>query len=260
MERDLTEARDLAASLAEEAGRLQVERRANLQIRAPKAHANDFLSDVDIASERLIVAGIAKAWPDDTIHAEEGHGRRGTSGWTWMVDPLDGTRNYISRTGPWSVCIALYHGDDAQVAVVHDPVARETFSGLDDRGAFLHDTPISAAPGAPLEQALTGLSFNPSRQTKDRVARLMRVLLPAIGDVRRIPSGLNLAYLAAGRLECGVVLDAKAWDVAAGTLIARQAGVSLAGEGPQPGPGLTIGATPPLWQEFSELLRSALSN
>ena len=260
MVRDLVSARDLAASLAHQAGRLQVERRADLELHATKAHINDFVSDVDILSERLIVAGVAAAWPHDAIQAEEGHGREGTSGWTWVIDPLDGTRNYVSRTGSWSVCIALYEGDVAKMAVVHDPVAQETFSGLDGGGAFLGDKPISTAPAPPLEQALLGLSFNPSPETKDRVGRLMHRLLPAVGDVRRIPSGLNLAYLAAGRLDCGVVLDAKPWDVAAGTLIAREAGVSLGGEGPDPSPRLTIAATPALSDAFSSRLRSALSS
>ena len=119
MGRDLPKARDLAATLAEQAGRLQLERRDTLEVGAPKAHANDVVSDVDIASEQLIVEAITADRPDDAVQAEEGHGREGTSGWTWIVDPLDGTRNYISRTGPWSVCIALYQGDQPRMAVVH---------------------------------------------------------------------------------------------------------------------------------------------
>jgi len=205
-------------------------------MRAPKAHANDLVSDVDIASEELIVARIRAAWPDDAIHAEEGNGSDGTSGWVWLVDPLDGTRNYVSRTGPWSVCVALYHDDRAVMAVVHDPVAAETYSGTDGGGAFLNGEPISASPGPPLGRALTGVSFNPSPEARARVGRLLALLLPVVGDVRRIPAGLNLVYLAAGRLDCGVVLDAKVWDVAAGILIAREAGVSLGGrDGTRPG-------------------------
>jgi myo-inositol-1(or 4)-monophosphatase len=260
MDRDLTATRVLAVSLAEQAGRLQVERHSGLQLGAPKAHANDLVSDVDIASEQLIIEGIAAEWPDDALHAEEGNSREGTSGWTWVIDPLDGTRNYVSRTGPWSVCIALYHGEQARMAVIHDPVARETYSALSGGGAFLNEKPISASAGPPIDQALVGLSFHPSPETKERVGRLMRVLVPVIGDFRRIPAGLNLAYLAAGRLDCGVVLDAKLWDIAAGALIAREAGAVLGGEGRDFSPELTIGAAPRLWPEFSSLLRSALSH
>jgi len=214
---------------------------------------------VDIASERLIVAGIDAAWPDDALHAEEGNSRAGTSGWTWVVDPLDGTRNYVSYTGPWSVCIALYQGEQARMAVIHEPVAQETFSAVGGGGAFLNEQPISVSAGPPLDQALAGLSFHPTPETKERVGRLLLRLLPVIGDIRRIPAGLDLAYLAAGRLDCGVVLDAKLWDIAAGALIAQEAGAVLGGEGPDFSPELTIGATPRLWPEFSALLRSALA-
>jgi len=149
MDRDLAAARELVAGLAVRAGRLQVERRDTLRVGAPKAHANDVVSDVDIASERLIVDALRAEWPDDAVQAEEGHGRGGTSGWKWVVDPLDGTRNYISRTGPWSVCIALYQGDQARVAVVHDPAADETFSAVDGGGARLGDRPLSVTGGPP---------------------------------------------------------------------------------------------------------------
>src|SRR5690242_19476150 len=204
MDRDLQAARDLATTLAVRAGRLQVERRDSLRVGAPKAHANDVVSDVDIASERLIVEAVHAAWPDDAMLAEEGNGREGISGWTWVIDPLDGTRNYISRTGPWSVCIALYEGEQARVTVVHDPVTRETFTAIDGGGAFRNGTAISASTGPPLDQALIGLSFHPTPETKDRVGRLARVLLPLVGDIRRIPAALNLAYLADGRLDVAV--------------------------------------------------------
>jgi myo-inositol-1(or 4)-monophosphatase len=243
MVRDLTAACDLAATLAAQAGRLQIERRDSLAVGAPKAHVNDLVSDVDIASERLIVDGITPAWPDDALRAEEGNDRAGTSGWTWVIDPLDGTRNYISRTGPWSVCIALYDGEQARVAVVHDPVTRETFTAIDGGGAFRNGKPISASAGPPLDQ----------------VGRLLRVLLPLVGDIRRIPAALNLAYLADGRLDGGVALDTKLWDIAAGALIAREAGAVLGGEGRSFSTRLTICAPPALWPELSARIRSALA-
>ena len=259
MMRDLTAALDLAATLAAEAGRLQVERRGTLKVAAPKAHANDLVSDVDIASERLIVHGITAAWPEDAVQAEEGNDRPGTSGWTWVIDPLDGTRNYISRTGPWSVCIALYHGEQVRVAVVHDPVARETFSAVAGRGAFRDGKPIAASAGAPLDQALIGISFNPAPEIKDLVGRLMRVLLPVVGDIRRIPAALNLAYLADGRLDGGVALNTKLWDIAAGGLIAQEAGVVLGGNDAEFSTALTIGAPARLWPALSSRVRSALT-
>ncbi|WIM99672.1 inositol monophosphatase family protein [Actinoplanes oblitus] len=258
MNRDLLAARDLVAALAVRAGQLQLDRRDSLTVGAPKAHVNDVVSDVDIASERLIVDAIRAAWPDDAVQAEEGHGGSGTTGWTWVVDPLDGTRNYISRTGPWSVCIALYQQDRARLAVVHDPAAGETFSAVDGGGARLGDEPITASSGPPLEQALIGVSFQPNPATKERAARVIRALLPVSGDIRRVPAALNLAYQAAGRLDGGVALDTNLWDIAAGALIAREAGVVLGGHGPDFSTELTIGAAAPLWPALAERVRAAL--
>ncbi|MEV6636161.1 inositol monophosphatase family protein [Actinoplanes sp. NPDC051470] len=257
MDRDLHAARDLAAGLAVRAGRLQVDRRDTLRVGAPKAHANDVVSDVDIASERLIVDAIRESWPDDAIQAEEGHGGDGSSGWKWVIDPLDGTRNYISRTGPWSVCIALYEGSEARVAVVHEPVAAETFSAIDGGGAALNGEPLSVSGGPPLAEALVGVSFQPNPATKARAGRLIRELLPVSGDIRRLPAALNLVYQAAGRLNGGVALDTNLWDIAAGALIAREAGVILGGHGPDFTTDLTIGAAPELWPGLSAKVRAA---
>ena len=256
MDRDLVAARDLAAGLAVRAGRLQLERRDTLRVGAPKAHANDVVSDVDIASERLIVDAIVEAWPDDEIQAEEGHGRPGSSGWSWVIDPLDGTRNYISRTGPWSVCVALYRGDEPRMAVVHDPAAGETFSAVDGGGAFLNGVPLTVSGGPPLGEALIGVSFQPNPRTKERAGRVIRELLPVSGDIRRVPAALNLVYLASGRLDGGLALDTKLWDIAAGALIAREAGVILGGQGAEFSTGLTIGAAPALWPDLSERVRA----
>ena len=256
MDRDLVAARDLAAGLAVRAGRLQLERRDTLRVGAPKAHANDVVSDVDIASERLIVDAIVEAWPDDEIQAEEGHGRPGSSGWSWVIDPLDGTRNYISRTGPWSVCVALYRGDERRMAVVHDPAAGETFSAVDGGGAFLNGVPLTVSGGPPLGEALIGVSFQPNPRTKERAGRVIRELLPVSGDIRRVPAALNLVYLASGRLDGGLALDTKLWDIAAGALIAREAGVILGGQGAEFSTGLTIGAAPALWPDLSERVRA----
>jgi myo-inositol-1(or 4)-monophosphatase len=258
MDRDLLAARDLAAGLAVRAGRLQLERRATLRVGAPKAHANDVVSDVDIASELLIVEAIGEAWPGDAIQAEEGHGRDGTSGWKWVIDPLDGTRNYISRTGPWSVCIALYEGDQPRMAVVHEPVADETFSAIDGAGALLDGEPIAASAGPPLAEALVGVSFQPGPATKARAGRVIRELLAVAGDIRRLPAALNLVYLAGGRLDGGLALDTNLWDIAAGALIAREAGVVLGGHGAEFTTELTIGAAPSLWPVFAERVRAAV--
>jgi myo-inositol-1(or 4)-monophosphatase len=253
--RDLGAARDRAVGLARAAGRLQVERRSTVVVHAAKAHANDPVSDVDHASEKLIVDGLRAAWPQDGVLAEEGSSATGESGWRWVIDPLDGTRNYLSAAGPWSVCLALQFEDVTHVAVVHDPTAGETFSAVRGGGATLGADPIRPAATARLGEALVGLSFNPAPEARRRMAGLLGRLLPAVGDIRRLPAALDLCYLAAGRLDGTICLDTKLWDIAAGLLIAEEAGAVLGGPGGgPPATELAIGAAPSVWSELSELV------
>jgi myo-inositol-1(or 4)-monophosphatase len=241
MGRDLEAARALAVDLAVAAGRLQLDRRSTVVVGGTKAHANDLVSDVDLASERLVVDGISAAWPGDGILAEEGSAAAGTSGWRWVIDPLDGTRNYLTGAGPWSVCIALQEGGIGRVAVVHDPVAGETFSAVAGAGALVGDTALAVSATERIDEAIVGLSFNPSPATKRRMADLLTVLLPAVGDVRRIPAALALAYAAAGRFDAALMVDTQPWDVAAGLLLAAEAG-AVVGEVPGAGPATILAA------------------
>jgi myo-inositol-1(or 4)-monophosphatase len=247
-----------AETLAREAGRLQVRERATLTVHGSKAHANDLVSDVDLASERLIVDGLRAAFPADGLLGEEGASDPGTSGRRWIVDPLDGTRNYITAAGPWSVCIALHDDDGGLVAVVHDPAADETFTAVRGGGAALDGEPVRASECAHLAEAIVGFSFNPSPETKRAMAGVLPALLPAVGDIRRIPAALHLSYLAAGRFDAGLLLDTKLWDIAAGLLVAAEAGVVLGGRDGRAVPELTLAATPPLWEEFSAAAHTAL--
>jgi myo-inositol-1(or 4)-monophosphatase len=253
--RDLAAARELAIDLAVAAGRLQLERRGEVVV-GSKAHANDLVSDVDLASEKLIVDGVAAAWPGDGILAEEGSTTPASTGWRWVIDPLDGTRNYLTGTGPWSVCIALQEGERTQVAVVHDPVAGETFTAVAGAGALLGREPLAVSATTRLEEALVGLSFNPSPQTKRWTGQLVAVLLPEIGDVRRVPAALDLGYVAAGRLDAGLMVDTQLWDVAAGLLIATEAGAVVA-EVTGVGPDLILATTPALRPELVRLISPA---
>jgi myo-inositol-1(or 4)-monophosphatase len=250
--RDLAAARDLAVDVAVAAGRLQLERRGEVVV-SSKAHANDLVSDVDLASEKLIVDGVAAAWPGDGILAEEGSSTPAATGWRWVIDPLDGTRNYLTGTGPWSVSIALQEGETTRVAVVHDPVAGETFTAVAGLGALLGGEPLQVSATIRLEEALVGLSFSPSPQTKRWTGQQVAVLLPEIGDVRRVPAALDLAYVAAGRLDAGLMIDTQLWDVAAGLLLATEAGAVVA-EVIGAGPALILATTPALRPDLVRLI------
>jgi myo-inositol-1(or 4)-monophosphatase len=251
VDRDLAAVVDRVVDIAERAGRLQVQRRASLVVRGTKAHLNDLVSDVDLASEQLITDAITATWPDDGILGEEGHDTAGTSGWRWVVDPLDGTRNYVTASGPWSVSIALYDGARPAAAVVHDPAAGETFTAFDGGGAHLSGAPVAVSGPDDLGEAVVGLSFNPSPATKRRVADLLGRVLPEIGDLRRLPAALGLTYLAAGRTDAAVLVDTKPWDVAAGLLIAAEAG---AHHGSRADDLLVLAATPSLATTLTALV------
>jgi myo-inositol-1(or 4)-monophosphatase len=256
MSRDLEAARNLAVDLAVAAGQLQLERRTTVVAGGTKAHANDLVSDVDLASERLIVDGVAGTWPGDGILAEEGSRSPGATGWRWVIDPLDGTRNYLTGAGPWSVCLALQEGGTTRMAVVHDPVAGETFSAVAGAGALLGCQPLRASATTRVDEALVGLSFNPSPGTKRRMAEILAVLLPSVGDVRRVPAAIDLVSVAAGRLDAALVVDTQLWDVAAGLLIAAEAGAAVV-DVPGAGASVILVATPALGPGLSRLIPGA---
>jgi myo-inositol-1(or 4)-monophosphatase len=255
---DLSAALATAEALAHQAGRLQVRNRATPTVHGWKAHVNDPVSDVDLASERLITDGLHAAYPADGLLAEEGANSAGTTNRRWIVDPLDGTRNYVTGAGPWSVCIALQDGHDTVLAVIHDPGPPETFTAMRGAGAALNGKPLRASHCARLDEAIVGLSFTPSSSAKRAMAQIVAALLPAIGDVRRVPAALNLAYLAAGRFDAGLLVHTKLWDIAAGLLIAAEAGVILSGPHGAPAPELTVAAAPALWAEFSAMAEVAV--
>ncbi|MGI8305914.1 inositol monophosphatase family protein [Saccharopolyspora hattusasensis] len=256
MNRDLEALLDVAVDLAHQAGRLQLERRAALVVQGAKAHANDLVSDVDLVSERLLVDGVLRRCPDDGVLGEEGATQAGTSGWTWVIDPLDGTRNYISGTGPWSISIALREGNDSRLAVVHDPVAGETFTAVAEQAPRLNGKGITAQRAVRLTEALAGICYDTSLATKQRIGPVFAALLPQVGDLRRLPAALQLAYLAAGRLDVGVVFGTRLWDVAAGLFLASQAGLVLTGPEGEATPQLAVCAIPQLWEDFAALLAS----
>jgi myo-inositol-1(or 4)-monophosphatase len=185
------------------------------------------------------------------VLAEEGSSSTGSSSRRWIIDPLDGTRNYVTGAGPWSVCIALQDGDDTMVAVVHDPGAQETFTAVRGAGATLNGEPLGASDCSRLAEAIVGFSFNPSPEAKQAMAEILSAMLSVVGDIRRIPAALHLAYLAAGRFDAGLLVHTKLWDIAAGLLVAAEAGVVLSGPDGAPTPDLTLAAAPALWPEFA---------
>jgi myo-inositol-1(or 4)-monophosphatase len=248
---------DIAMSAAEDAGRLLLERfRAPARGVDTKSTPTDPVSDADRASEQMLLDAIAKHRPDDGVLAEEGGRESSTSGYTWVVDPLDGTVNYLFGIPVWCISIAVKDRDGTAVGVVHDPNHDEFFTAVRGAGAKLNDERIAVNDVDDLSQALIGTGFAYDGEARaEQAARLPRVL-PRVRDIRRAGSAaIDLSSLACGRLDGFFEAPMEEWDKAAGLLLIAEAGGTIS-ELPAPkglSPGV-IAAGPRLHDPLRELV------
>ena len=189
----------------------------------------DYASEVDGLAEDAIVKELRKANPDYAILGEEGgaqKGNRGPSRHTWVIDPLDGTSNYLRGLPHWCVSIALCEGPEPLHGVVFDPLRNELFIATRGAGAQLNDKRIRVAERKDLAGAVIATGFPPrERKRADAQLDCVKALLQEAEDVRRTGSAaLDLAYVAAGRVDAYFEAGVQAWDVAAGALLVREAG------------------------------------
>jgi myo-inositol-1(or 4)-monophosphatase len=196
---------------------------------ASKSSATDMVTEVDRASEDLIVRELLAARPDDGILAEEGSGRAGTSGVRWVVDPLDGTTNYLYGYGSWAVSIAAEIGaeGDSQVVagVVIDAARGETFSAARGQGAQLDGEPIACSSETELSQALVATGFAYSAALRRQQADALVDIIANVRDIRRGgAAAVDLCSVACGRVDAYFERNLAWWDHAAGSLIAQEAG------------------------------------
>jgi myo-inositol-1(or 4)-monophosphatase len=188
-------------------------------------HMNEFVTEVDREAEAIIIGDIRKAYPDHAILAEES-GAAGDSEYRWIIDPLDGTTNYLHGFPQFCVSIALEHRGRLDQAVVFDPLRQELFTASRGAGARLDDRRIRVSRQGGLEGSLLGTGF-PFRGAYDLDTYLetMRALIPKTAGVRRAgAAALDLAYVAAGRLDGFWEFGLEPWDMAAGVLLIREAG------------------------------------
>lgn len=216
----------LATELAHEAGQLlfgYAERTLDVQT---KTSATDPVSEADRAAERLIAKGLLDALPDDGLLGEEdADNRRGSTGRTWIVDPLDGTVNFLYGIPAWCVSIACRDERGALVGVVHDPSRNETFTALRDGGAWLDGTEITISPVTEIERALVATGFSYGSEIRTVQGRWVADLLGQVRDIRRLgAAALDLAWTACGRFDGFYELGLQPWDHAAGALIVEEAG------------------------------------
>jgi myo-inositol-1(or 4)-monophosphatase len=254
---DTAELLGLALEVAREAGARLLERgrRGDLTW-STKSTPTDVVTEADTASELLIRERLRSARPDDAIVGEEGADEAGTSTVRWVVDPLDGTVNYLYALPGWAVSIAAEVAGASVVGVVHVPTYGETFWARRGGGALRDGRPITASSCAVLDSALLGTGFGYDARRRAVQARWVAAILPEVRDIRRYGSAaVDLCSVACGRLDAYAEQGLKSWDRAAGGLIAAEAGALVTGlRGAPAGERMTLAAPPSLWDVLHDRL------
>ncbi|MGK5629879.1 inositol monophosphatase family protein [Streptomyces sp. URMC 123] len=247
----------VALEAARRAGALLRDGRpADLAVAATKTSAIDVVTEMDVAAEKLITGVLAERRPDDGVLGEEGTSTEGGSGVRWVVDPIDGTVNYLYGLPSWAVSVAAQVDGRTVVGVVEAPVRGETFRAVLGRGAFLGERRLSTLPAPSLAQSLIGTGFGYLTERRAAQGEVVRRLLPQVRDIRRGGSAaLDLCDVAAGRLNGYYERGINPWDYAAGELIAREAGARTGGRPGEPlGGELAVAADPSVFEPLQELL------
>ena len=226
---------DELLAVAEEAARLagrQLAERFGAEVAVvAKSTATDLASEADFAAERAIRDLLAERRPDDELLGEEEGGATGAVAAgrvRWVFDPLDGTINYLFGHPQWCVSVAAEDEGGAVAGVVYDPLRSELFAATRDGGPWLNGTPIGPGRVRPVDESMlcTGFAYEP--EVRARQAELLAPMIGAFRDVRRMGSAaLDLAWLAAGRYDVYFERSVKPWDVAAGALLCRRAGLEV---------------------------------
>jgi myo-inositol-1(or 4)-monophosphatase len=220
--------RELAEAVAREAGCQLREAYAGPGVNVTaKSSPTDLVSEADHAAERLIRERIAAARPDDGFLGEEGGDVAGTSGLRWVVDPLDGTINFLFGIPQWAVSVACEDASGTVAGVIYDPMRDELWSAERDGPARLDGRPIAGSARADLATAMVATGFGYDAEVRRYQAEVVVRLLPEVRDIRRLGSAaLDLAWTAAGRYDAYYERGLNHWDLAAGLLICERAGLA----------------------------------
>lgn len=255
---------EIARSVAEEAGALAARlRREGVEVAATKSSPIDIVTAADRATEDLIRGRLAALRPGDGFLGEESGGEAGTSGLTWVVDPIDGTVNYLYDLPNWSVSIAVVEGDPdpetwtALAGAVAAPQLGELYTASAGGGAFVGDRRLHVREAVPLNRALVATGFHYTQEIRTNQARVAQPLLARVRDLRRAGgAAIDLAYVAAGRIDAYFEQGLNPWDQAAGALLVREAGGVVRGlDGPAANHRMTIAGQADVVDELLASLR-----
>jgi myo-inositol-1(or 4)-monophosphatase len=256
--------RGLAARVAEEAGAHALRRRhAGVSILGSKSAPEDVVTEADRETETLIRQLLQDARPNDAFLGEEGGSSSGSSGLTWIVDPIDGTVNYLYDIPAWAVSVAVVEGDPDPgtwtllAGAIVAPSHKETYSAALGGGATLNGKQIKPleAPDLSLSLVATGFTYSSERRTGQ--ATILNGLIGSVRDIRRSGSAaLDLCSVASGRVNAYYESFVNPWDHAAGSIIAREAGAVVGGfDGSTEGYDLVIAAPPATYARLEKALR-----
>jgi myo-inositol-1(or 4)-monophosphatase len=255
----------LAVAIAREAGELLTNRRTRPEVVGTKTSPTDVVTEMDEAAEQLIRTRILAERPDDAILGEEGGQTGGNAPVRWIVDPLDGTVNYLYGLPDWAVSIAAEVGGQVVAGAVCAPRRDALYGAVAGGGAWRatlsgdapsHREPLACSAGVSLSRALIATGFGYERGRRVVQGQVLSAVLPRVRDIRRNGAcAVDLCSLAAGNVDGYYERGVQYWDIAAGTLIAREAGAVVGGLAGKPaGPSMTIGAGPALFAELHDLL------
>ncbi len=254
---------DIARGIAVEAAeRVAEARRGVVEVADLKSSSVDVVTQVDRDTESFIRHRLLELRPDDAFLGEESGGGSGSSGLTWVVDPIDGTVNFLYGIPHYAVSIAVVEGEPdpqswtALAGVVINPATGELFTGSAGGGAFLGDTPLRVSKPASLEQSLLATGFAYDAGIRAEQGAVVARLLPRVRDIRRMgTASLDLCAVAAGRVDAYFERTLNPWDHAAGALIADEAGARVSGLGvPRPSVDFLLAAHPDLAALLEPLL------
>jgi len=264
-DRDLTaELVSVAREVATEAREFIVAGRQAAEVTATKSSSVDIVTQMDIAAEALLRQRLFELRPADGVLGEEGDALEGTSGITWIVDPIDGTVNYLYGLPSFAVSVAAVRGKPtahswtALAGAVVDGHG-DIWTAGNGMGASLNGKPLAVADPRPLGQTLLGTGFQYLAERRAVQGQIAARLLPQVRDIRRLGSAaIDLCLVASGRLDAYYEHGLNAWDFAAGALIASEAGVKVAGlDGGPPDEHVVIAAHPTRWEELRDAVVDA---
>ncbi|WP_163552512.1 inositol monophosphatase family protein [Candidatus Frankia alpina] len=248
---------DVALTIAREAGELLARgREGTVAAETTKSSPTDVVTALDRASEALVAKRLGELRPGDGLLGEEGSDSAGSTGVRWIVDPLDGTVNFLYRLPNWAVSIAAEVDGEVVAGVVHAPTLGATYTAVRGGGAFRDGTALTGSTVTTLAGALVATGFGYLESSRAAQAAVLTRVVPRVRDIRRMgAASLDLCAAAGGLVDAYYERGLKPWDHAAGGLVAAEAGLRVGGlHGRPASEDLTVAAPPALFGPLTDLL------